>query len=305
MVFGFVGVTGALKKDGLRMVALNEITKDINLAKGEHAVLLVHGLSGTPLEMQYVARALHKAGYTVRAPHFSGYGYSERSTTKKWQEWHGEVVRHFDEMKRQYKTVSVCGLCIGAVLALNLAAEKKDEVAGLSLLATTLYFDGWSIPWYRFLLPLGYYTPFRYFYSYREREPYGLKNEQLRAWIAREMTEKSTSAAGSAKIPMSGIFETDKLISEVKRNVGSATAPALIIHSLEDDTATVRSADFVEKHIGSKKVRKIFLDDCYHIVTMDNQKHIVAEETIRFFNEVIAGEAHPSSSVEFDTVRVA
>lgn len=287
------------------MVALNEITKHINLVKGEHAVLLIHGLSGTPLEMQYVARMLHKAGFSVRAPHFSGYGYGEGTSTRKWQEWHKEVAEHFDDLKQKYRTVSVCGLCIGAVLALNLAAERKDEVAGLSLLATTLYFDGWSIPWYRFLLPFGYYTPFRYFYSYREREPYGLKNEQLRAWIAREMTEKSTSAAGSAHIPMSGIFQTDKLIREVKKNVSRITAPALIIHSLEDDTSTIRSADFVEKHIGSNKVRKIFLDDSYHMLTMDNQKHIVAEETIRFFKEATAIESPSSSTAEFDTVRVA
>jgi carboxylesterase len=285
------------------MVALNEITKHINLVKGEDAVLLIHGLSGTPLEMQYVARMLHKAGFTVVAPHFSGYGYGKASSTKKWQEWHKEVVEHFDELKKKYRTVSVCGLCIGAVLALNLAAEKKDEIAGLSLLATTLYFDGWRIPWYRFLLPLGYYTPFRYFYSYREREPYGLKNEQLRAWIAREMTEKSTSAAGSATIPMTGIFETDKLIRNVKRNMAQVTAPALIMHSIDDDTATVRSADFVEKHVSSKKVRKIFLDDSYHILTLDNQKDIVAEETVRFFKEAISSEA--PAKVEFDTVRVA
>jgi carboxylesterase len=285
------------------MVALNEITKHINLVKGEDAVLLIHGLSGTPLEMQYVARMLHKAGFTVFAPHFSGYGYGKAASTKKWQEWHKEVVGHFDELKKKYRTVSVCGLCIGAVLALNLAAEKKDEIAGLSLLATTLYFDGWSIPWYRFLLPLGYYTPFRYFYSYREREPYGLKNEQLRAWIAREMTEKSTSAAGSATIPMTGIFETDKLIRNVKRNIGQVTAPALIMHSIEDDTATVRSADFVENHISSKKVRKIFLDDSYHILTLDNQKDVVAEETIRFFKEAISNET--AEKVEFDKVRVA
>ncbi|HQT27156.1 MAG TPA: alpha/beta fold hydrolase [Burkholderiales bacterium] len=287
------------------MVALNEIEKDINLVKGEHAVLLIHGLSGTPLEMQYVARMLHKAGFSVRAPHFSGYGYEKGGETKSWQEWYGEVVEHFDDLKRKYKTVSVCGLCIGAVLALNLAAERGDEVAGLSLLATTLYFDGWSIPWYRFLLPLGYYTPFRYFYSYREREPYGLKNEQLRAWIAREMAEKSTSAAGSARIPMSGIFETDKLIKTVKRNISRATSPALIMHSLEDDTSSVKSADFVEKHIGSRQVRKIFLDDCYHILTLDKQKDVVARETIRFFNEVIAAVAPPSSQVELDKVRVA
>ena len=57
--------------------------------------------------------------------------------------------------------------------------------AALSLLSTTLAYDGWSIPWYRFLLPLGYYTSLRHTYSYPEREPYGLKNELLRKRIAR------------------------------------------------------------------------------------------------------------------------
>ena len=71
------------------------------------------------------------------------------------------------------------------MLALSLAAEKGRDIAALSLLSTTLFYDGWSVPWYRFLLPLGYYTPLRHLYAYHEREPYGLKNEAMRKRIAR------------------------------------------------------------------------------------------------------------------------
>lgn len=269
-----------------------DVIKDVNLINGEDAVLLIHGLSGSPLEMQYVGRMLHKAGFSVRIPRFSRHGYGSAPSAEKWQDWHEEVAGHFDDMKRKYRTVSVCGLCLGAVLALNLAAERKDDVAALSLLSTTLDFDGWAVPWYRFLLKIGYYTPFRYIYAYQEHDPFGIKNEQLRAWISREVGEKSTFAALSARIPMTRLHQMEKLIGVVKRKLAGIVAPALIIHSTEDDTTSIKSADYVEKHIGSLRMRKVFLDNCYHNVTLDNQKQLVVEETVRFFKEAIAADPH-------------
>lgn len=281
------------------------VMKHIDLVKGEDAVLLIHGLSGSPLEMQYVGRSLYKAGFSVRIPRFSKHGIGNgKNFGDKWQDWLEEVVVHFDEMKQKYRSVSVCGLCIGAVLALKLAAERKGKIAALSLYSTTLYFDGWNIPWYRFLLNIGYYTPFRYIYTYRESEPYGIKNEQLRAWISREMGEKSTFASLTASIPMTRLHEAEKLIRQAKRSLSEIDAPTLLIHSLEDDTSTTRSADFVEHHIASKKVRKVFLDDSYHNITMDNQKEIVSDETIRFIREAVSPGAF-SQTAEFDTIRIA
>lgn len=286
------------------MVEPNGVMKHIDLVKGEDAVLLIHGLSGSPLEMQFVARTLYKAGFSVRVPRFSKHGFGVADKKEKWQHWLDEVTLHFDEMKQKYKTVSVCGLCIGAVLALKLAAEKKKEIASLSLFSASLYFDGWNIPWYRFLLNIGYYTPFRYLYSYRESEPYGIKNEQLRSWISREMGEKSTFASLTAKIPMTRLFQAEKLIRQTKNALTEITTPTLIVHSLEDDTSTIRSANYVEHHIGSKKVRKVFLDDSYHNITMDNQKVIVAEETLRFIRETVTS-CNFSSTAEFNTIRIA
>lgn len=280
------------------------IMTHIDLVKGEDAVLLIHGLSGSPLEMQFVARSLYKAGFSVRVPRFSGHGFGEIDKSEKWQYWLDEVAEHFDEMKKRYRSVSVCGLCIGAVLALKLAAEKKGEVAALSLFSTSLYFDGWNIPWYRFLLSIGYYTPFRYLYSYQESEPYGIKNGQLRSWISREMGEKSTFSSLTAKIPMTRLFQAEKLVRETKRVLQDIPTPTLIIHSLEDDTSSIRSANYVEHHIGSKKVRKVFLDDCYHNITMDNQKNVVADETMRFIREAVANPGF-SHTAEFDTIRIA
>lgn len=280
--------------------------KQIELTSGEHAVLLVHGLQGNPDEMLPLAKRLHKAGYSVRVPHFAGFGYTSGDTPRSvtpWRDWKGQVLSELRDMKRRYRTVSIGGLCIGAVLALSVAEDAGEEITGLSLLATTLFYDGWSIPWYRFLLPLGYYTPIRYMYTYREREPFGLKNQQLRRWIAREMSHKNSSIAGASNLFLPAIHEGELLIKSVKRNLHRVRVPALVIHAAEDDVSTLKSADFVTDHIGSDKVVKVILHNSYHMITLDNERDLVADETIKFFDDLTGASrpgrdliVHPSAS---------
>ncbi len=263
--------------------------KPVELIAGEHVVLLIHGLSSTPVELQPLAKRLHKAGYSVYAPYFKGYSYQpgdDAHSITPWQDWHNQVLQVLHDLRGRYKTVSVSGLCMGAVLALSVASED-DDICGLSLLATTLYYDGWSIPWYRFMLPLGYYTPFRYIYTYRERYPFGLKNVALRKWVEREMNTKTSSIAGASNLTLPAIHEGELLIKSVRQRLPQVTAPTLLIHAEEDDVSTPRSMEFVHKNIGAKKVHKIMLHDSYHMITLDNERERVADETIAFFNSLI------------------
>jgi carboxylesterase len=258
---------------------------DINLVAGENAVLLLHGLASSPLEMRYVAKMLHRNGFSVSVPHIAGYGHGEPVTD--WREWHAKALDAFTQLKREYRTVSVGGLCIGAVLALSLAAEKRREIAALSLLSTTLFYDGWAMPWYRFLLPLFNCAPLRNRSSFREREPYGVKNEFLRKRIARAMQHESLTAVGASSISMNHIYQATRLIGHVKRTIGAVETPALVMHAIDDDVASVKNADFIVDRIGSKIVRKVVLNDSYHIVTMDNERARVVDETSRFFTNSI------------------
>lgn len=259
----------------------------ITLQGGEHAVLLLHGLQSSPAELQPIAKRLHQAGYTVHVPHIRGYGFFPGDTPRSvthWQEWHAQAIKEFIQLKQSHTTVSVGGLCIGATLSLSIAAELGDKVTALTLLASTLWYDGWSIPWYRFLRYIGYYSPFRYIYTYREREPFGLKNEQLRKWIAREMSHKDSSIVGASKLNLPAIQEAERMIKSVKQTLHRISAPAIIIHAEEDDVASPRNARYIAEHIGSKQVESVMLHNSYHMITVDNDREKVASETIRFFN---------------------
>ncbi|MDD4946603.1 MAG: alpha/beta fold hydrolase [Gallionella sp.] len=259
------------------------------LKGGEHAVLLLHGLQSSPAELQPLAKRLNQAGYTVHVPHIRGYGFMHGDTPRSvthWQDWHAKAMAEFRALQQQHSTVAVGGLCIGATLSLSIASELGDEVSALVLLASTLWYDGWSIPWYRFLRYAGYYTPFRYIYSYREREPFGLKNEQLRKWIAREMSHKDSSIVGASKLNLPAIQEAERMIRAVKRTLPDVIAPAIIIHAEEDDVASPRNARHIAAHLGSKRIENVMLHNSYHMITVDNDREQVAKETVRFFNDV-------------------
>jgi carboxylesterase len=258
---------------------------DIQMPGGENAVLLIHGLTGSPYELMYMAKRLNKEGFSVMVPCLSGHGTSADDLIKTgWKDWYQTVEEAFAELKRNHYKVSVSGLCMGAVLALKLAADVGDDVVGISLMSTTLFYDGWNVPWFKFLINLLYFTPFRNIASYQEREPFGIKNERLRRLMVNAM--KSDSGALS-NFPCTGMYEQLKLVKVVRKEMNKITSPTQIIHSIEDDVASLRNVDYIEKHISSKHIDKVLLDNCYHMIPFDNQRELAADQMIGFFKRNI------------------
>ncbi|MEN6586362.1 MAG: alpha/beta fold hydrolase [Sulfuricella sp.] len=255
------------------------------MSGGRDAILLLHGLYGNPLEMQYIGRKLQRAGYAVEIPYIHGCGVADTRSprqTTPWENWLEQVDAHFRIMQRTYEHVSVAGLCIGADLALALALEHSADIHALCLYSTTLYYDGWNVSRLRFLRALAYYTPLRYMLSYHERHPYGLKDERIRQWVAKQMEKGVETPAGAARSPFTGVYQAERMMRHLRRNLHRITAPTLILHALEDDFASPRSADLVESRVSSPTVRKVILQDSYHIITLDNDKERVARETLDF-----------------------
>jgi carboxylesterase len=257
-------------------------TKSLVNESGDHAVLLIHGLSSSPLEMRFLARDLERNGFAICAPTFDG--YSAGSPERRMEAWLTAVIQEFDELSRRYAHVSVCGLSIGATLALALVRHRPAAQA-VVLLSVTLAYDGWAIPWYRFLLGLAFYTPMRGRWRYREGAPFGLRNEALRAKIARAMQKDAFSEVGPSTISLRALHEASRLARSVRGFVRDVKNDCLIIHAIDDETANPNNARFVSSHIGSAFLRSIYLDDSYHMITSDNEREIVAREVGLFLRE--------------------
>ena len=250
--------------------------------KSKGAVLLFHGLTGSPFELRKYAQFLHNNGYDVFAQCLPGHGERfEEIYTVKYQDWLDFAYNKFSELRAKYDKVFVSGLCLGAVLALAVGIKFRDEIDGVISLSTTLFLDGWRLPWYKFLIPVGLSTILRFYYCYPECEPHGIKNQKTRNVVKKLLAKGDV---GMNDFPMTGIYELLKLSKFVIKNLKDFHSPILLIHSKEDDLTSVKSAEIVYNKISSEEKEKIILYDSYHMVLYDNEKEFVFNKALEFLN---------------------
>ena len=276
------------------------------LGNGEVAVVLIHGLTGTPTELRRVAVGLAKAGHTVYVPTLAGHcgGNADLQATG-WRDWYESARNTFVGVRRKHRKVYVGGLSMGAVLSMYLAAEHPGQIEGLLLYSTTLRYDGWSINKLAFLTPLLMKIPFGvHLCSFEEKPPYGIKNERLRAIVERQMKEGQSSQAGLLTMEGITVRELHRLNAVVKKRMPSITTPALVLHSIEDDITSRWNADYVERKLGGP-VTKVLLDDCYHMITVDLQYRRVVELSADFIQRgIMPAIIHPGTA-PLDTRQLA
>lgn len=252
--------------------------------KYNRAVLLFHGMTGSPYEMKKYGQYLLKLGYDVYADSLPGHGDKvEEIHTVSYHDWINYACNRFEELSKKYDEVFVSGLCLGAVLAIAVAQKYPDKVKGVIALSTTLFLDGWRLPWYSFLMPVGLSTILRFYYTYPECEPHGIKNERTRNIIKKLIFKGDV---GMDNFPMTCIFELLKMSRHVrnKKLMKKIVAPCLFIHSNEDDLTSPKGSQVVYDNISSEDKKIILLEDSYHMVLYDNEKDIVFESAGEFLN---------------------
>jgi carboxylesterase len=169
---------------------------------------------------------------------------------------------------------------MGATLALAVAS-RKNTIRALCLLSPVLLFDGWSVPWYYpalyFVCRLGFQN-----WHYQEREPFGVKNKELRRHIKKAVQANSVSELGAAHLPAKHLFQSLRLIRDTKKMLKDIVADTLIIHAIDDETASPKNPDMIQEAISSETCRVIWLGNSYHMITVDNEREIVANEVNSF-----------------------
>ncbi|MBF0420489.1 MAG: alpha/beta fold hydrolase [Magnetococcales bacterium] len=264
---------------------------------GKAAVLLIHGLTGTPNEMRSVGKGLAISGFTVYGMQLAGHCSSEEALiATRWQDWYASVEVAYQRLVPGHEALFVVGLCAGALLALQLAANHPDTIHGMALYATTFRYDGWALPRLHFLVPYVVQTPLTDFYRFVEVFPFGIKDERIRQRIVASMLAGNSTEAGNLGMTGRSLREFLHLVKVVKKRMAGVVVPALILHAREDDVASLGNARYVFRHLGGP-VKMVLLDDSYHLITVDQQRHDVIRHTVDFFKGLtppeIAGQLKP------------
>ena len=268
------------------------MTTSHKIPPGSAGVLLIHGLTGTPNELRFVARGFKAAGFEAECVRLAGHCGTEADLLATgWKDWFASVEEAAGSLRKKVKYLFVAGLSMGSVLAMKYAIEHPDKVDGLGLYGTTFFYDGWSIPWHgrhlTFLFPLVIGLGFGRRKRFMEAYPFGIKNERLRQAITNKMFSGDSEAAGLPGNPWPSLEQFYRLSVNVQKNLHHIHAPAIAVHAREDDVATLANVHIIERRF-SGPVETVVLADSYHMVTVDQEKSTLVERSVDFFSRIVA-----------------
>lgn len=230
-------------------------------------VLVLHGFTGNPYSMRPLAQRCADAGYSVELPRLPGHGTSlEDLVPRRWLDFVDVAVSAYDELAQRCDKVAVVGLSVGGGLS-ALIAEERPGVAGCVFINPMLKGPG------------------------TEMEQ-GLKDlidsgvEILATDGESDIKKPGATEAKYQGWPLRALQSVIEGVNEVNDALSLIVAPSLVLSSREDHTVAPDNGDeIVEKSSGP--VERIWLEESYHVATLDNDQDLVERSTIEFLAKVL------------------
>ena len=229
-------------------------------------VLVSHGFTGSPFSMRPWAESLAERGYAVELPLLPGHGTRWQDLNKVgWQEWYATITATFDKLAAENDAVAVCALSMGGSLALRLAADRPDEVAGLVLVnpaVNTTRLDVKALPVLRFLVP-----------SF--------------PGVVNDIKKPGVDEMGYSRTPLKAAYSMMwHGWKPLRADLHKVTAPLLFFRAPEDHVVDGSTLEIVEQGISSTDVTVRLLDESYHVATLDNDAEAIFAESAEFIDRV-------------------
>lgn len=230
----------------------------------ETGVLVIHGFTGTTQSMRYIGEQLGKPGFTVYGPRLTGHGTAPEDMEKaSYEDWIQNVEMGLTKLQKTCSSIFVLGLSMGGTLTLYLA-EHHPELKGI--------------------IPINAATEM----SDMMTQYQALSREGTRfvEGIGSDIKKQGVEESAYAKTPVLSMGELITLTKQVRANLSSIKAPALIFSSSEDHVVPPENSREIYDSILSKNRAIEVLKNSYHVATLDHDKEFIAERSIAFIQSV-------------------
>ncbi|ONN27162.1 esterase [Thermosipho affectus] len=233
----------------------------------EKGILLIHGFTGSPHDMTYLAKSLNEEGYTVMVPRLPGHGTSSLDFLESnWRDWLRRSLDSYFDLAGLCKDVYVAGLSMGGVLTLVLASivnpRKVISIAG-AIFTTEK----------RIAL-----TPIISLFTKKvKKEGYGEKydNEDLK-YLSKEYWSYNWPLQAK---------HLYKLMKIARKRLKFIKSDILILASEKDKVVPLKAAHYIYKNVSSERRKLEVFKESGHVMTNDIEKEKVAETIINWLKE--------------------
>lgn len=233
---------------------------------GPSGVLVLHGFTGNPASMRPLAELLAKVGYSVELPRLPGHGTTvEDMMTTTWADWSKAAEEAYDTLSEHCERVAVVGLSMGGGLTAHVA-EVRSSVVGCV-----------------FINPLVKPPPTETPDMLTALLDSGVETIES---IGSDIKKQDTLEASYDATPLAAaksLFEGVKIVYE---NLNLISAPSLLLSSREDHVVTSDNGDALMENVAGP-IERIWLEDSFHVATMDNDQALVETSTVDFLARVL------------------
>jgi carboxylesterase len=228
---------------------------------GEVAVLLCHGFSGSPKSMLGWAKQLESAGFRVAVPRLPGHGTSWQELNRtEWTDWYSCVEDAFTELVAQSRQVFVGGLSMGGALALRLAQQHPESVAGLILVNPMINITD---PRIRTLPVLHRLVP-------------------SLAGIANDIAMPGQDECGYDRNPLRALYSLTRMTADVRAHLAEVVQPLLVYRSVTDHVVDPSSVRLLRAGVASTDQTYVELTRSYHVATLDYDSAQIFDGSVEF-----------------------
>ena len=231
--------------------------------------LLIHGFTGSPMEMRPLGEYLSNQGLTVMGVRLAGHATKiDHVQRTKWEDWSASVLDGWNLLSSVTDTVFLIGLSMGGVLALYHASFLP--IQGVIALSTPYRIE----PGIRLtLLPI--LSKFISYVSKGESD-----------WQDPNAHENHFSYD---RYPTKAILELTKLLAVMRHSLPKVKAPTLLMHSKKDTGVIPENMDWIYQDLGTleSEKKKIWLENSGHVVTRDLDKENVFKSVLSFIKQVM------------------
>ncbi len=230
-------------------------------------VLLSHGFTGSPASIKPWARHLGELGYGVEAPLLPGHGTSwEQLNSTTFSEWYAEITRVFEILRATHDVVVVGGLSMGGTLALRLAADRPDVVAGVMVVNPVVSSTRLDIK----LLPVLKHLVASF------------------PGIVNDIKKPGVTEHGYSRTPLKAAHSFFRTWPALIADLPQITAPLLYFRAPEDHVVDGSSQPIITGRVSSSDVVERDLHESYHVATLDNDAPQIFAESAEFVARVTA-----------------
>jgi len=230
-------------------------------AGGPIGAVLCHGFTGMPGSMRPWAEALAAAGHTVSVPLLPGHGTRWQDANETtWEQWYAELERAVDAVRAQCTHTFVMGLSMGGTLVMRLAEQRGDQIAGVVVVNGSLFTtrkDAKLLPLLRRVVP--------------SLPPVG-----------NDIKKPGVTEPAYDRVPVRAAYQLSKLWSVTNAELARITQPILVMTSRDDHVVEPENSERLMTASGSTDKQQIWLEDSFHVATLDNDLPVIIEQSLAF-----------------------